>query len=154
MATSQTITVTTAGHFAPPTIADAILAARVALVGLDIPAVPVRRLVSAACAAEVAHADADIDRAITACGADGMYDRYDMPGCRTSFRLPHEAAAAVALVWLSHLQAADCERRGPWARWAGMTRAEKVTWLGRRRKLVRGLIVAANRYRALRAALA
>jgi hypothetical protein len=38
-----------------------------------------------------------------------------------AFRLPHETHAGAALNWLGHLQAHDSDRRGPWARWDGMS---------------------------------
>jgi hypothetical protein len=71
-----------------------------------------------------------------------------------AFRLPHEARAGEALIWLSHLQPHDSDRRGPWARWGRWDRSAKADWLRKRRELLHGLIRAAAAYRAARASIA
>jgi len=81
-----------------------------------------------------------------------MFDRHQDPDCDAAFRLPQEVQAGAALVWLSHLQAHDSDRYGPWAHWQRWNRQQRSAWLMRRRELLHGLIRAAGRYMAARAA--
>jgi hypothetical protein len=134
-------------------IAATIRAARVTLPYPDVKAAPVRRFVSIACTAEVKHAEADARRPACDLSAGGYFDPRN--GCTPAdFHMPHETRAGVALVWLTHLQTHDSDRRGPWSRWERWDHASKAEWLQRRRYLVHGLIAAANAYRAARASLA
>ena len=131
----------------------AVKATRTALPSHALEGVPVRRLVASVCAAEVEHSRNDFWRIAHRMGVAGLFDRYADPDCDAAFRLPHEAQAAAALVWLSHLQAHDADRRGPHASWGRMSRAAKAAWLRRRRYLVHGLIRVAGAYLAARAAI-
>jgi hypothetical protein len=135
-----------------PSLADRIMARRTILPSHELEAVPVRSFVSAVCTAEVEHADREFQRIAADLHASAVF--YDDPGAEARFRLPHEARAGDALVWLSHLQAHDRSRRGPWARWNTMRPHERSLWLASRRKLLHGLIRAASAYRAARASLA
>jgi hypothetical protein len=133
-------------------LADRIMARRTILPSHELERVPVRRFVSAVCTAEVEHANREFQRITADLHASAVF--YDDPGAEARFRLPHEARAGEALVWLSHLQAHDRDRRGPWASWNTMRHHERVRWLATRRKLLHGLIRAAAAYTAARAALA
>jgi len=119
----------------------------------DVKAAPVRRFVSIACTMEVQHAKSDFDRLVSAMGATGAFDAEFERHADVAFRLPHEARAGEALLWLSHLQAHDSDRRGPWERWSRMSPEGKSNWLARRRTLLHGLIRAAAAYRAARASI-
>src|SRR5688572_1779525 len=100
----------------------AIKGARVAMPYPDVKAAPVRRFVSIACTAETEHAKADFWRLVHLLGAAPCFDHRDEPNADAGFRLPHEARAGEALVWLSHLQAHDSGgRHGAWSRWAIMS---------------------------------
>jgi len=120
----------------------------------DVKAAPVRRFVSIACTMEVQHAKADFDRIVSAMEASSAFDAEFECNADVAFRLPHEARAGEALIWLSHLQTHDSFRRGPWERWSRMSPEGKRDWLTRRRTLLHGLIRAAHAYRAARASIA
>ena len=146
--------ITTTTKAAPPAdYRDTIAAARVALPRPDVSAAPVRRFVSVACTAEAEHARIDFWRIANTSGDAIRFDRFRDPDCHTAFALPHERAAAIALNWLSHLQAHDADRHGKWSSWSSMTRNEKCAWARRRRYLVHGLIRAAAAYTAARNAI-
>ena len=119
----------------------------------DVKAAPVRRFVSIACTMEVQHAKADFDRLVTAMGAASAFDAEFEWYADAAFRLPHEARAGEALIWLSHLQTHDSDRHGPWERWSRMAPEGRSEWLARRRTLLHGLIRAAAAYRAARASI-
>lgn len=119
----------------------------------DVKAAPVRRFVSIACAMEVAHAKADFDRIVAAMGASAAFNAEFERHADVAFRLPHEARAGEALIWLSHLQTHDSDRRGPWERWSRKSPEGKSGWLAHRRTLLHGLIRAAAAYRAARASI-
>lgn len=130
---------------------DAIWAFREPLLSHELRDVPVRRFVASACAAEVKHARNDFLRVIYSIGASPYF--YGEPDPDVAYRYAHEARAGEALVWLSHLQAHDSDRRGPWCRWAFMATEEKRRWLGERRRLLHSLIRAAHAYSAERASV-
>lgn len=132
----------------------AIREARTPLQAPDFAATPLRRFVANVCTAEVQHADAQFWQLARACGADAVIDRFETPDIAATYRLPHERCAGRALVWLSHLQTHDSQRRGPWEVWTGFSRPRKAVWLRRRRELLHGLLRAVGEYRAARAALA
>lgn len=131
----------------------AIREARAPLQAPDFASTPLRRFVANVCTAEVQHADAQFWQLARACGADAVIDRFETPDIAATYRLPHERCAGRALVWLSHLQTHDSQRRGPWECWTGFSRARKAVWLRRRRELLHGLLKAVGDYRAARAAL-
>jgi len=56
----------------------------------------------ALCSAEVAHRSRDFQRVERALGL--AFDRWLEPDCEQLGQFPHEAHAAAALLWLSHLQ--------------------------------------------------
>jgi len=131
---------------------DLIKAARTALPSHELAGVPIRRFVSAVCTAEVEHARRDFALIVSRLNAGALF--YDDSDAHARYRLPHEVHAGAALVWLSHLQAHDGDRHGPWARWNTMDGEARRWWVRRRRELLHGLMRAAAAYRAARAALA
>jgi hypothetical protein len=68
------------------------------------------------------------------------------------FRFPHEAHAVAALSWLSHLQAHESDRHGPWSatRWGNWNRERRREWLNRRRYLWSGFVRQVECYRQCR----
>jgi hypothetical protein len=130
-----------------------VRAARSPLAPGDLPRMSLRRFVANVCTAEVKHAHADFWRRVHAIGAAAVIDRREEPDIDVAFRLAHEALAGVALVWLSHLQAHDSDRFGPWACWDIKSPAEKWAWREKRRTIREGLIKAADAYRAARASI-
>jgi hypothetical protein len=109
-----------------------------------------RRWAAAVLQAELKHATDDFWRAAHALGFGLLYDRYQRDGEAAPFRLPHEALAGTAALWLIRLQAHDSDRHGPWARWKIMTGAERIAWVRRRRALLHGFLRATRAYQAAR----
>ncbi len=134
-------------------IRPAIKAARTAMPYPDVTAAPLRRFVSIACTMEVQYAKADFWRLTHELNAAACFDARVEPDADTGFRLPHEARAGEALIWLSHLQAHDSDRHGPWSRWGHLSTEGKRRWLRERRRILRGLLKAAAAYRAARASI-
>jgi hypothetical protein len=107
-----------------------------------------RRWAVAVCDAEVKHRAADFARCERVLGVS--IDRSDEPNCEAMGQFPHEAHAAAALNWLSHLQAHETTKRAPfdfipWTDWRGETRA---AWIKRRRYLWDGFLNAVRAYQA------
>jgi hypothetical protein len=112
-----------------------------------------RRWAAAVCAAEVRHATDDFWRCVHRLGLAALFDRDDAwGGHEAPFRLPHEAHAVAALGWLSHLQAHESDRHGPWAavRWHTWDEPQRRAWLARRRVLWSGFVRQVGRYREAR----
>ena len=108
----------------------------------------------AVCQAEVDHARADFWRVVHALRLARLFDRDDgWGGHERPFLLAHEAHAHAALGWLSHLQAHESDRRGPWAalRWHTWDAERRRQWWARRRYLWSGFLEQMRRYRAARA---
>ena len=106
-----------------------------------------------ACAAEARHATEDFWACVYRLGFAGLFDRDDgFGGHEMPYRLPHEAHACAALVWLSHLQAHEADRGGPWVggRWETWPPPRRRAWLLRRRTLWSGFLRQVERYRAAR----
>ena len=146
-------------HAAPATVHAAIRRARRPLPPCErSTGANYRRWAAAACAAEARHAADDFWSCVHRLGLAARFDRDDgFGGHEAPFRLPHEVHACRRLGWLSHLQAHESDRRGPWAavRWntwdAGaaprVVRAPPLSVVGLRppgRALSRG--AAARRY--------
>ena len=82
-----------------------------------------RRWAAAVCSAEACHAVDDFWACVYRLGAADLFDRDDgFGGHEAPFRFPHETHAFAALSWLSHLQAHESDRRGPWAAALSLTR--------------------------------
>jgi len=106
------------------------------------------------CQAEVAHARDDFWRAVHELGLAGLHDRDDgYGGHERPFLLAHEAKAHAALSWLSHLQAHESDKRGPWAavRWNTWDAERRREWWERRRYLWAGFVEQMRGYREARA---
>jgi hypothetical protein len=104
----------------------------------------------AICSAEVAHRSRDFQRVERALGLS--FDRWLEPDCEQIGQFPHEAHAAAALVWLSHLQTHESEKRTPWSgvpfkRWR---EDERTTWFAKRSALWSGFLRQIERYRVAR----
>ena len=107
----------------------------------------------AVCGAEVDHRDRDFARCERLLRYD--FDRWAEPACVEWGQFAHEAYAGAALVWLSHLQTHESDRRAPWDclpfdLWTAKRRKE---WLARRRVLWAGFVRQVERYRAARVAI-
>jgi hypothetical protein len=86
-------------------------------------------------------------------GLAGLFDRDDGCGGHDApFRLAHEIHAYAALSWLSHLQAHESDRYGPWAalRWKTWNAERRRQWLERRRHLWAGFVREVDLYREAR----
>ena len=131
----------------------AIRRARQPLPFCDPDGVHYRRWAAAACTAEVSHAASDFWRCVHRLGAAGLFDRDDgFGGHEAPFRFPHEVHAFAALGWLSHLQAHESDRSGPWAavRWKSWDAGRRGDWFARRRYLWSGFVRQVERYREAR----
>jgi hypothetical protein len=109
-----------------------------------------RKWAAAVCSAEVRHREADYLRVERELGHS--VDRWDFPNNDEVGQFPHEAHAGAALLWLSHLQAHESEKRTPWnflpfCDWKRETRA---AWIARRRYLWAGFLNAVRNYKAAR----
>ena len=80
------------------------------------------------------------------------FDRWLEPDCEQLGQFPHEAHAAAALVWLSHLQTHESEKRTPWSGvpFRSWHEDERAAWSAKRRTLWSGLLRQVDRYRAAR----
>jgi len=83
------------------------------------------------------------------------FDRNEDPRCEERGQFPHEAKAGVALIWLTHLQTHESEKRcafdvKAWREWAP---ADRKAWLARRRYLWAGFLKAVRAYRDARAVI-
>jgi len=104
----------------------------------------------AICTTEVAHRSRDFQRIERALGLS--FDRWLEPDCEQLGQFPHEAHAAAALLWLSHLQTHESEKRTPWTgvpfrRWR---EDERTAWFTKRRALWSGFLRQVERYRTAR----
>ena len=116
-----------------------------------------RRWAATACAAEARHAADDFWACVHRLGLSALFDRDDgFGGHEAPFRFAHETHAFAALSWLSHLQAHESDRRGPWAavRWNTWNAGQRREWFAGRRRLWSGFVRQVERYRAARRQLA
>lgn len=104
----------------------------------------------AICSAEVAHRSRDFHRVERALGLG--FDRWLEPVCEQFGQFPHEAHAAAALVWLSHLQTHESEKRTPWSGvpFRSWHEDERTAWFAKRHELWFGFLHQVDRYRAAR----
>ena len=104
----------------------------------------------AICSAEVAHRSRDFQRVERALGLS--FDRWLEPDCEQLGQFPHEAHAAAALVWLSHLQTHESQKRTPWSGvpFRSWREDERAAWLTKRRALWSGFLRQVERYRTAR----
>lgn len=104
----------------------------------------------ALCSAEVAHRSRDFQRVERALGL--AFDRWLEPDCEQLGQFPHEAHAAAALVWLSHLQTHESWKRSPWngVPFRSWHEHERTAWFKKRRELWRGFLRQVCRYKRTR----
>lgn len=104
----------------------------------------------AACHAEIAHRSRDFARVERTLGL--TFDRWLEPTCEQLGQFPHEAHAGAALVWLSHLQTHESEKRTPWSGvpFRSSSESERARWFEKRRELWSGFVHQMERYRAAR----
>jgi hypothetical protein len=104
----------------------------------------------ALCSAEVAHRSRDFQRVERALGL--AFDRWLEPDCEQLGQFPHEAYAAAALVWLSHLQTHESWKRSPWngVPFRSWHEHERTAWFAKRRALWSGFLRQVERYRTAR----
>lgn len=105
----------------------------------------------ATCHAEVKHRGADFARIERGLGLS--FDRNEDPRIEERGQFVHEAKAATALIWLSHLQTHESLKScpfdaKPWREWAP---AAQRSWLTRRAYLWAGFLKAVRAYRDARA---
>lgn len=112
-----------------------------------------RRWAAAVCTAEAKHAADDFWACAHRLDLAGLFDRDDsFGGHEAPFRFPHEVHAVAAMNWLSHLQAHESDRHGPWAavRWHTWDAGQRREWFARRRILWSGFVRQVERYREAR----
>ena len=104
----------------------------------------------AICSAEVAHRSRDFQRVERALGLS--FDRWLEPDCEQLGQFPHEAHAAAALVWLSHLQTHESQKRTPWSGvpFRSWREDERAAWLTKRRALWGGFLRQVERHCAVK----
>jgi hypothetical protein len=109
-----------------------------------------RQWATAVCTAEVRHRERDYLRVEAELGV--TVDRWDFPNCDEVGSFPHERDAGDALLWLSHLQAHESEKRTPFffVPWTDWKRETRAAWMQKRRDLWRGFINAVRNYQAAR----
>lgn len=107
----------------------------------------------AACHAEIAHRSRDFARVERALGL--TFDRWLEPDCEQLGQFQHEAHAGAALVWLSHLQTHEGEKRTPWngVPFRSRPESERAQWFAKRRKLWSGFVRQVECYRVARGLL-
>lgn len=109
-----------------------------------------RKWAAAVCTAEVKHRERDYLRVERELGVH--VDRWDFPNNDEVGQYPHEAHAGAALLWLSHLQAHESEKRTPWSfvPFCDWRRETRAAWMQKRRYLWRGFLKAVRAYQDAR----
>lgn len=109
-----------------------------------------RQWAVAVCTAEVKHRERDYLRVERELGVH--VDRWDFPNNDEVGQYPHEAHAGAALLWLSHLQAHESEKRTPWSfvPFCDWRRETRAAWMQKRRYLWRGFLRAVHAYQSAR----
>ena len=138
---------------APLPVAELIRRERRPLPTHDLTTVNFRTWAVAVCTAEVAHRSRDFQRVERTLGL--IFDRWLEPDCEQLGQFQHEAHAAAALVWLSHLQTHESEKRTPWSGvpFKCWRKSDRARWFAKRRELWSGFLRQVERYRAARHAL-
>lgn len=105
-----------------------------------------RRWAVAVCQAEVRHREADYLRVERLLGI--TTDRWAFPNDDQRGQFPHEYHAGQALLWMSHLQAHETERRTPFdfSTWRTWKPTRRAAWLAKRRILWRGFLAEVRAY--------
>lgn len=107
-----------------------------------------RQWAVAVCTAEVKHRERDYLRVERLLGVS--VDRWDFPNNDEIGQFPHEAHAGAALLWMSHLQAHESERRTAWdcLRWRLWPAKRRADWLAKRRSLWAGFLNQVRAYQS------
>ena len=128
------------------TVADLIRRHRRPLPAIDIDIENFRARAVALCSAEVAHRSRDFHRVERALGLG--FDRWLEPDCEQLGQFPHEAHAAAALAWLSHLQTHESEKRTPWTGvpFRHWRENERTAWFAKRCALWAGFLRQVEQY--------
>lgn len=105
-----------------------------------------RKWAVAVCTAEVRHRERDYLRVEALLGI--TTDRWDFPNDDERGQFKHEYHAGQALLWISHLQTHESERRKPFdfSTWSMWTPARRAAWLAKRRKLWAGFLAEVRAY--------
>lgn len=109
-----------------------------------------RKWAVAVCSAEVKHRERDYIRVERELGVH--VSRWDFPNTDEIGQYAHEAHAGAALLWMSHLQAHESEKRTPWSfiPFCDWKRETRAAWLEKRRILWRGFVKAVRAYQNAR----
>lgn len=107
-----------------------------------------RKWAVAVCTAEVRHRERDYLRVEALLGI--TTDRWDFPNDDERGQFQHEYHAGQALLWMSHLQTHESERRKPFdfSTWSMWKPARRAAWLAKRRKLWAGFLAEVRAYQA------
>lgn len=107
----------------------------------------------AMCQAEIDHRSRDFQRIERL--LDLPFDRWLEPDCEQLGQFQHEAHAAAALVWLSHLQTHESDKRSPWSGipFKCWREPDRTRWFTKRCELWAGFLRQVERYRMTRRAL-
>ena len=134
------------------TVADLIRRHRRPLFSTTIDIENFRARAVALCSAEVAHRRRDFLRVERTLGLS--FDRWLEPDCEQLGQFPHEAHAAAALLWLSHLQTHESQKRTPWSGvpFRSWGKEERTAWFKKRRTLWSGFLRQVERYHATQSA--
>jgi hypothetical protein len=110
-----------------------------------------RRWAVAVLTAEVRHRERDYLRVEAELGVN--VSRWDFPNNDEVGSFDHERYAGAALLWLSHLQAHESEKRTPWSfvPFCDWRRETRAAWMQKRRVLWRGFLRAVRKYQEARA---
>jgi hypothetical protein len=116
----------------------------------DLPGGNFRKWAAAVCSAEVRHRERDYLRVEAELGV--TVDRWDFPNNDEVGQFTHERHAGAALLWLSHLQAHESEKRAPWSflPWTDWKRETRAAWIAKRRKLWAGFVKEVRAYQDAR----
>lgn len=116
----------------------------------ELPGENFRRWAVAVCTAEVRHRERDYLRVERELGIH--VDRWDFPNNDEVGQYAHEAHAGAALLWLSHLQAHETEKRAPFhfIPFCDWKRSTRAAWMEKRRYLWRGFLNAVRDYQHAR----
>ena len=110
-----------------------------------------RKWAVAVCSAEVKHRERDYLRVERELGVH--VDPWEFPNSVEVGQYAHEAHAGAVLLWLSHLQRHEEEKRTPWHHiggWRQWKPDERKVWLANRRKIWRGFLNAVSAYQNAR----
>ena len=105
-----------------------------------------RKWAVAVCTAEVKHRERDYLRVEALLGI--TTDRWAFPNDDERGQFKHEYHAGQALLWMSHLQTHESEKRTPWSfiPFCDWRAKDRAAWLAKRRKLWAGFLAEVRAY--------